>query len=144
MASCLTTSGTRMYLTGNFQNTATFGSQTLNSSSAGQSTNFLAHLIDPTALTTTATTSALSGSDFALYPNPAHAASTITLPALPGMATATLTLRDALGRAVRTITLTLPTAGLRHELNLTGLPAGIYALQVQAGRNTAGRRLVVE
>ncbi|GAB3859301.1 hypothetical protein GCM10028822_35630 [Hymenobacter terrigena] len=143
-ASCITMSGTKMYLTGNFQNTATFGSQTLNSSSAGSSTNFLAHLVDPSALTTTATTSALSGSDFALYPNPAHAASTVTLPALPGMATATITLRDAMGRAVRTIAVTLPSAGLRHEMSLTGLPAGIYAVQVQAGRNTAARRLVVE
>ncbi|MDB5270164.1 MAG: hypothetical protein JWP58_3204 [Hymenobacter sp.] len=143
-ASCVTMSGTRMYLTGNFQNTATFGSQTLASSSAGQSTNFLAHLVDPAALTTTATTSALSSPDFALYPNPAHAASTVTLPALPGTATATLTLRDALGRAIRTSTVTLPTAGLRHEMSLVGLPAGIYALQVQAGMTTAARRLVVE
>ena len=142
--SSLTMSGTRMYLTGNFQNTATFGSQTLNSSSAGQSTNFLAHLVDPSALTTTATTSVLSGSDFALYPNPAHAAFTVTLPVLPGTATATLTLRDALGHALRTTTVTLPIAGLRHELSLAGLPAGIYALQVQAGRTTAARRLVVE
>lgn len=144
MASCVTMSGSRMYLTGNFQNTATFGSQTLASSSAGQSTNFLAHLIDPSALTTTATTSALSGSDFALYPNPAHAASTLTLPAMPGTATATLTLRDAMGRAIRSLTVTLPTAGLRQEMNLMGLPAGIYAVQVQAGKNTAARRLVVE
>ncbi|MFC6221870.1 T9SS type A sorting domain-containing protein [Hymenobacter artigasi] len=143
-ASCLTMSGTRMYLTGNFQNTATFGSQTLASSTAGQSTNYLAHLIDPAALTTTATTSALSSPDFALYPNPAHAAAMLTLPALPGTATAILTLRDALGRAVRTITVTLPTAGLRHELSLTGLPAGIYAVQVQAGKAMAARRLVVE
>ncbi|GAB2857405.1 T9SS type A sorting domain-containing protein [Hymenobacter ruber] len=143
-ASCITMSGTRMYLTGNFQNTATFGSQTLSSSSAGQSTNFLAHLVDPAALTTTATTSALSSSDFALYPNPAHGTSTLTLPALPGTTTATLTLRDAMGRALRTFTVTLPTAGLRQEMSLAGLPAGIYAVQVQAGRNTAARRLVVE
>ena len=143
-ASCLTMSGTRMYLTGNFQNTATFGNQTLNSSSAGQSTNFLAHLIDPAALTTTATTSALSSPDFVLYPNPAHGNSTLTLPALPGTTTATLTLRDAMGRSLRTITVSLPTAGLRQEMNLMGLPAGIYAVQVQAGRNTAARRLVVE
>ncbi|MBH8570084.1 T9SS type A sorting domain-containing protein [Microvirga sp. STS02] len=144
MASCLTMSGTRMYMTGSFQNTATFGSQTLNSSSAGSSTNFLAHLVDPAALTTTATTSALSSSDFALYPNPAHGTSTLTLPALPGTAAATLTLRDAMGRALRTLTVTLPTAGLRHEMSLAGLPAGIYAVQVQAGQNTAARRLVVE
>lgn len=143
-ASGLAMSGTQLYLTGNFQNTATFGTQTLNSSSAGQSTNFLAHLIDPAALTTTATASALNGSDFALYPNPAHAVATVTVPALPGTATATLTLRDGLGRAVRTITVTLPAAGLRHELSLAGLPAGLYAVQVQAGRNTTARRLVVE
>lgn len=143
-ASCLTMSGSRMYLTGNFQNTATFGSQTLASSTAGQSTNFLAHLLDPASLTTTATTSALNSPGFALYPNPAHAASTLTLPPLPGAATATLTLRDALGRAVQTTIVTLPATGLRHELRLVGLPAGIYAVQVQAGQTTAARRLVVE
>jgi hypothetical protein len=38
----------------------------------------------------------------------------------------------------------LPPAGLRHAFDLTSLPAGIYALQVQAGAATATRRLVVE
>ena len=45
---------------------------------------------------------------------------------------------------MRSATVALPAAGLRHELSLAGLPAGIYALQVQAGAATATRRLVVE
>ena len=77
-------------------------------------------------------------------PNPARTTTTALLPALPGTATATLTLRDALGRALRTQTVALSTAGLHQELDLSGLPAGLYAVQVRAGTATATRRLVVE
>ncbi|WP_210516966.1 T9SS type A sorting domain-containing protein [Hymenobacter terricola] len=144
-ASCLAVAGARLYMAGNFQNTATFGSLTLASSPLGAATNFLAFLTDPTfGATVTATAPALSGTAFALYPNPARSATTIMLPALPGTATATLTLRDALGRALRTDQVSLPAAGLHHELSLSGLSAGLYVLQVQAGETTASRRLVVE
>jgi len=81
-----------------------------------------------------------------LYPNPAHATATATvqLPAVPGASVARLTLCDTLGRAVRTTTVVLPAASQHHELNLAGLPAGLYALQVQAGEARAIHRLVVE
>ena len=133
-------SGTGIYVGGMATSPASFGNQTITSPTV-TSVGFLASLTDPTLTATTAAQSSLS---FALAPNPARTTATLTLPALPGTATATLTLRDALGRAVRTITVTLPTAGLRHELSLTGLPAGIYAVQVQAGKAMAARRLVVE
>jgi hypothetical protein len=45
---------------------------------------------------------------------------------------------------VRSVDIGLPTAGLRHEFDLVGVPAGFYALQVQAGPATAACRLVVE
>ena len=142
-ASCLAVAGTVLYMAGSFQNTATFGSHTLASSLVGASTNFLASLTDPATITAT-TTAALRGEGFSLYPNPARSATTVTLAALPGTAAATLSLCDALGRAVRTQVVQLPAVGLRQEFDLVGLPAGLYALQVQAGTAKATRRLVVE
>ena len=133
--------GSTIYVTGYVSPPANFGSQVI-TSLMNNNTAFLTSLTD---LTLTATTSpALAGSAFALYPSPARAATTVALPALPGTATATLTLLDALGRAMRSEVVTLPPAGLRHEFDLTNLPAGLYALRVQAGAATATRRLVVE
>ena len=116
---------------------ATFGSLAL-SGVAGTSTGFLASLTDPTL---TATTPPLQPESIGLSPNPAHGRATIQLPLIPGAATATLTLLDALGRPLRT--LAVPT-NAKAELDLAGLPAGIYAVLVQAGGSTATRRLVVE
>ncbi|MFC6221869.1 T9SS type A sorting domain-containing protein [Hymenobacter artigasi] len=141
-ATALWVSGQQLLVGGSARPLASFGSFAIpGPSGSPESTSFLASLTDPTLTATTAAQSSLS---FALAPNPARTAATLTLPALPGTATATLTLRDALGRAVRTETVALPLAGLRHELDLSGLPAGIYAVQVQAGKATATRRLVVE
>jgi len=78
----------------------------------------------------------------AVYPNPAHGRATIQLPALPGATTATLTVLDALGRTLRIQPAAL---NAKAELDLAGLPAGLYAVRVQAGGSTtATRRLVVE
>jgi hypothetical protein len=54
---------------------------------------------------------------------------------------ATLTLLDAMGRTVRT---QAAATNARTELDLAGLPAGLYAVRVQPGGSTATRRLVVE
>ena len=132
--------GTSLYVAGYISPSASFDNQTI-ASPVGATVGFLASLTDPTL---TATTPALSGAAFTLAPNPAHTSTTVTLSALPGTASATLTLLDALGRAVRTTTVALPPAGLRHELNLTGLAPGLYALRVAAGPATVTRRLVVE
>jgi hypothetical protein len=140
-ATCLANIGTRLFLAGSFQNTATFGSQTLASSSQGFATNFLATLTDPTI---TATAAARGGVAFTLAPNPAHGTTTVQLPATPGVATAALTLLDAVGRVVRTTTVALPAAGLRQPLELGGLPTGLYSLRVQAGAATGTQRLVVD
>ena len=132
--------GTSIFVAGIVIPPATFGNISI-TTTTGARTSFLASLTDPALL---APTRALAGSAFTLYPNPARATTTVLLPALPSTATATLTLFDALGRTVRSATVALPAAGLRHELSLSGLPAGIYALQVQAGVAAATRRLVVE
>lgn len=132
--------GTGVYVAGYYEATAAFGPFTLASPTTSR-VAFLAALTDPTL---TATSAAHDSPPFTLAPNPARAAATVQLPAVPGTATATLTLRDALGRALRTATVPLPAAGLRHELDLSGLPAGLYAVQVRAGAASATRRLVVE
>jgi hypothetical protein len=128
-------SGRTVYVGGNVELQGTFGSFTVGTNSF---TGYLASLTDPTLTATAATRSTLS---FTLSPNPARTAATVQLPAVPGAPNATLTLTDALGRVVRSETLP---AGRRHELNLGGLPAGLYAMQVQAGSICGTQRLVVE
>ena len=141
-ATALWVSGQQLLVGGSARPQASFGSFAIpGPSGSPESTSFLASLTDPTLTATTAAQSTLS---FALAPNPACTAAILTLPALPGTASATLILRDALGRALRTETVNLPATGLRHALDLRGLPAGLYAVQVRAGAATATRRLLVE
>ncbi|MDO7851202.1 T9SS type A sorting domain-containing protein [Hymenobacter convexus] len=136
----LALNGSTVYATGSLVAPATFGATTV-SGSFGGAVGYLASLTDPTLTATTAANGALS---FSLAPNPARTAITVQLPAVPGAPTATLTLTDALGRTLRTETVALPAAGLRHELALSGLAPGLYAVQVQAGAATATQRLVVD
>jgi hypothetical protein len=131
-----------VYVGGAFQpSAASFSAITLTTLATGNTVGFLASLTDPTL---TATAAAKGSPSFTLAPNPARSAATVTLPAVPGAPTATLTLLDGLGRPVRTQTVPLPAAGLRHALDLRGLPAGLYVLRVSAGAEAATRQLVVE
>ena len=82
--------------------------------------------------------------ELALHPNPVHASAMLQIPTVPGTTQAILTLTDVLGRVLGTEVIALPTDGLCHELNVTGLPAGLYALRVQAGTTTVSKRLVVQ
>ena len=132
--------GSRVYVGGQFSSSISFGSTTL-TSQANSSAGFLAFMTDAAGL---ATTPGGPLTDLSLYPNPARATATVQLPPVPGAATATLALLDAVGRVVRTTAVALPPAGLRHELDLRGLPAGLYAVRVAAGGRTATQRLVVE
>jgi hypothetical protein len=90
-----------------------------------------------------ATTPAGAG-QLAIYPNPARTTATVWLPSLPGARAATLTITDALGRVRRTENVALAAGSQRHELSLTGLAPGLYALRVQAGGTALTQRLVVE
>jgi hypothetical protein len=81
---------------------------------------------------------------FALAPNPAHASTTVHLPAVPGAAQASLVLLDALGRVVRTQQVPLPATGATAELPLAGLAPGLYHVRVQAGVRQVSRTLAVE
>ena len=71
-----------------------------------------------------------------LYPNPAHRAATLALPA--AAAPRPVLLLDATGRVVRRAV--LPAQATALVLDLTGLAAGLYAVQCEA----ATARLVVE
>ncbi len=77
-----------------------------------------------------------------LYPNPAHRAATLTLPAEASRVAGQVRLLDALGRLARAVP--LPAGTTRLALDLAGLPAGIYTVQVLAGSLALAKRLVVE
>lgn len=132
--------GPRVYLAGVLASPVNFGSHFV-TGSVGAPTSFLAGLTESAALATTASTR-LEGLE--LYPNPAHGATTVLVPGTPGGTVATLTLTDAVGRVVGTSQLALPAAGLRHGLDLTQLPAGIYSLRVAVGSSVGVSRLAVE
>lgn len=135
----LALSNNRVYVAGYVHTSATFGSHLVTGPPLAP-VGFLASLTDQAL--PTAAPAQLPG--LALYPNPARARATVQLPAVPGAGQATLTLTDALGRTVQTFAAPLPASGLRHELDLTRLAPGLYALRVQAGTAQAIRWLTVE
>lgn len=129
--------GTSLYVAGRVGNTGNFGPYAIGNASGSAN----AYLAWSNISTVTATTSPLATANINLYPCPAHDRATVQLPPIPGVATATLTVLDALGRTLRTQT---AATNAKAELNLTGLPAGVYAVRVQAGQQVATQRLVVE
>ena len=82
-----------------------------------------------------------------LSPNPAHHSATLTVPAAALRQASLLTLSDALGRTVRQRYVT-PTAGTatdtRAELDLTGLPTGVYLVRLLSSAGPLTKRLVIE
>ncbi len=82
-----------------------------------------------------------------LFPNPAHRRATLTVPAALLRQAGLLSLLDGLGRVAQQRFLT-PAPGratdTRTELDLTGLPAGIYTLRLLSSEGPLTRRLVVE
>ena len=90
-----------------------------------------------------ATVPAALAQQVALYPNPAHASTSLELPARLGTKVVTATLVDALGRQVRTVQ--LPAQGaVTHQLDLHELPTGVYALRLTTELGVIVRKLVVE
>ena len=88
---------------------------------------------------------ALGAGMMEVFPNPAHHAATLVLPAVPGVANAQLTLLNALGQQVRTQNAALNSVGeTRTQFNLADVPPGLYTLRVAAGSQTASQRLAVE
>jgi hypothetical protein len=78
-----------------------------------------------------------------LYPNPARLAAFVELPASLSDQALTATLLDAVGRVARTVV--LPARGARaHQLDLHGLPTGLYALHLHIGSRVIVKRLTIE
>ena len=89
-----------------------------------------------------ASRSAALAAALGLFPNPAHAGATLTLPASLNPTGGTAELLDALGRTVGRWALA---PGSTHlEVPLAGRAAGVYALRLRLGDDTAVKRLVVE
>ena len=130
--------GGLVYVGGSVVPPASFGTRTI-PAGAAPTVGFLASLATAPLATTASAATPLSVD---VFPNPAHAAATVLLPA--GPTEATVVLLDGLGRTVRTETAALSGAGLRAELCLDGLAPGLYAVRVAAGGRTTTRRLVVE
>ena len=79
----------------------------------------------------------------ALYPNPAHAAFAVRVPAVAGSATVRATLLNALGQVVRGQKAALPATGTTLTVDATGLAAGVYTLRLQAGPTVLAKRVVI-
>ncbi|MGI4759649.1 MAG: putative Ig domain-containing protein [Janthinobacterium lividum] len=90
-----------------------------------------------------ATVPAALAQQVALYPNPAKKAAFVELPASLGRQAVTATFVDALGRQLRTVL--LPAQGaLAHQLDLTELATGVYALRLSTSAGVVVKKLVVE
>ena len=96
------------------------------------------------ARTALATVPGLTAADVALYPNPAHAAFAVRVPAVAGTATVRATLLNALGQVVRTQAAALPAAGTTLTFETAGLATGVYALRLQAGPVVLAKRVVIQ
>ena len=96
-----------------------------------------------TTVAALATRSSLAGGELAVFPNPAHASFTVSLPALGAARTAQLELVNTLGQRVRQQTLVLTAGGTQAAVDASSLPVGIYLLRVQASGETAVTRLII-
>jgi hypothetical protein len=77
----------------------------------------------------------------AVFPNPAHAAAFVELPAALSHAATTATLLDALGRPVRSFV--LPAGVATHSLSLSEVAVGVYSLRVATAQGTITKKLVL-
>jgi hypothetical protein len=88
---------------------------------------------------------ALGVGTLSVFPNPAHRAASITMPAIPGVTQGQLMLLNGLGQQVLVKVVPLATSiETQTKLDLTGVSPGLYTLRVAAGSQSASQRLVVE
>ncbi|WP_226163677.1 Ig-like domain-containing protein [Hymenobacter terricola] len=88
------------------------------------------------------TASAALAGQVAVFPNPAHAAVSVELPAALSHQAVTAALVDALGRVV--LTQQLAAGRSTHTLPLTNVAAGEYSLRLQTAAGVVVKKLVVE
>ena len=92
----------------------------------------------------TATRNEALAATVALYPNPAHQAFTLIVPAGNSLHAASARLLNALGQVVQTRQLNLPTAGGNTSFDVSSLAAGVYSLELKTGTDLVVKRVVVE
>ena len=78
-----------------------------------------------------------------LYPNPAHQAFTLSVPA-GSLHAASAKLINALGQVVQSRQLNLPAAGGETAFDVSRLAAGVYSLELKTGDALVVKRVVVE
>ncbi|MFT5166561.1 MAG: hypothetical protein ACI8P3_001793 [Saprospiraceae bacterium] len=82
--------------------------------------------------------------NFSLFPNPAHGAVTLALETSFYGEEVSFTLYDLGGRQVKTQVLTLEGDYFRTNIDLTGVPAGVYLTLLQMGSKKWQEKLVVK
>jgi hypothetical protein len=87
---------------------------------------------------------ALGAGSLDVFPNPAHRAASLLLPAVAGATQARVVLLNAIGQQIRTLTVPLSGVETRASFDLSGVASGLYTLRVAAGSQAASQRLVVE
>jgi len=78
----------------------------------------------------------------AVYPNPAHKAVAVELPAMLGHTAVPVELVDALGRVLQTQMLS--GSGMARHFSLQDVAPGIYALRIATSQGTISQKLIVE
>ncbi|MDB5233373.1 MAG: hypothetical protein JWR44_366, partial [Hymenobacter sp.] len=96
------------------------------------------------ARTTLASAPALTAAEVTLYPNPAHNAFTVFVPAVAGATQLHADLLNALGQVVRRQDAALSATGARLAVDANGLAAGVYTLRLQVGAATLAKRVVIQ
>ncbi|MBF9239995.1 DUF3494 domain-containing protein [Hymenobacter sp. BT683] len=97
-----------------------------------------------TARTALAATPALTIAEVTLYPNPAHDAFTVQVPAVAGATQLHVDLLNILGQAVRRQDVAMSASGARLAVDATGLAPGLYILRLQIGAATLAKRVVIQ
>ena len=139
-AQSLALHGANVYVTGYFSGATTcFGSLTL----AGQPFSPVAYLASLTDAAVLASATPTQAPELEVYPNPAHATTTVRVPRALTLRTASqVQVHNALGQMVRTSDLA---SGLGETvLDVSGLAPGVYLLRVPTMAGLVSRRLVVE
>jgi hypothetical protein len=102
---------------------------------------FTLHFAARTAL---ATAPALTAAEVTLYPNPAHDAFTVVVPAVAAATQVHADLLNTLGQVVRRQDASLAATGARLAVDAAGLAPGVYTLRVRAGAATLAKRVVIQ
>ena len=96
------------------------------------------------ARTALAAAAALTAAEVSLYPNPAHGAFAVQVPAVAGATVVQATLLNSLGQAVRRQSAALSPTGALLTVETAGLAAGVYTLRLQVGTAALAKRVVIQ